>query len=341
MNFKSTIEKITQGQYLSEQEAFSLMINIGDGTFNDSQNIALITALNSRDLSLDEVTGFRDALLELSVKTSIASYNAIDLCGTGGDEKNTFNISTLASFVVAAAGYKVAKHGNYGVSSVSGSSNVLEQLGYHFSSDSSKLERELNELNICFLHAPLFHPALKNVSGVRKQLGIKTIFNSLGPLVNPARTKKQFVGVYNLKLARLYHYLLQQDNKDYVVVHSLDGYDEISLTSSVQYFSSEGEQLLQPIDFGLPTNTQQQLFGGDTLKDALTIFKQVISNQGTQAQTNAVLANAAVGIQCFESEKSLPECISIAREALESGKANQLLKKLIESQYYVTRNNRK
>lgn len=341
MNFKSTIEKITQGQYLSEQEAFSLMINIGDGAFNDSQNIALVTALNSRDLSLDEVTGFRDALLKLSVKTSIASYNAIDLCGTGGDEKNTFNISTLASFVVAAAGYKVAKHGNYGVSSVSGSSNVLEQLGYHFSSDSSKLERELNELNICFLHAPLFHPALKNVSGVRKQLGIKTIFNSLGPLVNPAKTKKQFVGVYNLKLARLYHYLLQQDNKDYVVVHSLDGYDEISLTSSVQYFSSEGEQLLQPIDFGLPTNTQQELFGGETLNDALTIFKQVISNQGTQAQTNAVLANAAAGIQCFESEKSLPECIAIAREALESGKANQLLKKLIESQYYVTRNNRK
>lgn len=332
MNFKLTIEKITQGQYLSGQDAFLLMSNIGDGFFNDSQNTSLITALNSRDLSLEEVTGFRNALLELSIKTSITSYDAIDLCGTGGDGKNTFNISTLASFVVAAAGYKVAKHGNYGVSSVSGSSNVLENLGYHFSSDSSKLERELNELNICFLHAPLFHPALKNVSGVRKQLGIKTIFNSLGPLVNPARTKKQFVGVYNLKLARLYHYLLQQDNKDYVVVHALDGYDEISLTSSVQYFSSEGEKLLQSNDFGLPTNTQQELFGGETLNDALIIFKRVISNQGTQAQTNAVLANAAAGIQCFESGKSLPECIAIAKEALESGKANQLLKKLIESQ---------
>ncbi len=332
MNFKSTIEQIMHGYHLSAEEAFSVMSNMGDGAYNEGQNTALIIALSSRDLSLEEITGFRNALLELSVKTSITSYNAIDLCGTGGDEKNTFNISTLASFVVAAAGYKVAKHGNYGVSSVSGSSNVLEKLGYNFSSDSSKLEKELNELNICFLHAPLFHPALKNVSGVRKQLGIKTIFNSLGPLVNPARTQKQFVGVYNLKLARLYHYLLQQDKKDYVVVHALDGYDEISLTSPVQYYSSAGEQLLQPTDFGLPTNTQQQLYGGETIDDALAIFKKVIANQGTAAQTNAVLANAAAGIQCFENNKSLPECVAIAKEAMANGKANQLLIKLLEIQ---------
>jgi len=332
MNFKSTIEQIMQGYHLSASEAFSVMSKLGDGAYNDSQKTALIIALSSRDLSLEEIAGFRNALLELSVKTTLTSYNAIDLCGTGGDEKNTFNISTLASFVVAAAGYKVAKHGNYGVSSVSGSSNVLEKLGYKFSADSSKLERELNELNICFLHAPLFHPALKNVSDTRKQLGIKTIFNSLGPLVNPARTKKQFVGVYNLKLARLYHYLLQQDAKDYVVVHALDGYDEISLTSSVQYFSSTGEQLLEPSNFGLGMNTQQQLYGGETLDDALAIFKKVIANEGTAAQTNAVLANAAAGIQCFENNKSLPECVTIAKEAIVSGKANQLLKKLIEIQ---------
>ncbi|MCB0380155.1 MAG: anthranilate phosphoribosyltransferase [Flavobacteriales bacterium] len=332
MNFKSTIEQIMQGYHLSASEAFSVMSKLGDGAYNDSQKTALIIALSSRDLSLEEIAGFRNALLELSVKTTLTSYNAIDLCGTGGDEKNTFNISTLASFVVAAAGYKVAKHGNYGVSSVSGSSNVLEKLGYKFSADSSKLERELNELNICFLHAPLFHPALKNVSDTRKQLGIKTIFNSLGPLVNPARTKKQFVGVYNLKLARLYHYLLQQDAKDYVVVHALDGYDEISLTSSVQYFSSTGEQLLEPSDFGLGINTQQQLYGGETLDDALVIFKKVIANEGTAVQTNAVLANAAAGIQCFENNKSLPECVAIAKEAIVSGKANQLLKKLIEIQ---------
>ncbi|MGE0561533.1 MAG: anthranilate phosphoribosyltransferase [Flavobacteriales bacterium] len=332
MKFKSTIEQIMQGYHLSASEAFSVMSKLGDGAYNDSQKTALIIALSSRDLSLEEIAGFRNALLELSVKTTLTSYNAIDLCGTGGDEKNTFNISTLASFVVAAAGYKVAKHGNYGVSSISGSSNVLEKLGYKFSADSSKLERELNELNICFLHAPLFHPALKNVSDTRKQLGIKTIFNSLGPLVNPARTQKQFVGVYNLKLARLYHYLLQQDAKDYVVVHALDGYDEISLTSSVQYFSSTGEQLLEPINFGLGINTQQQLYGGETLDDALAIFKKVIANEGTTAQTNAVLANAAAGIQCFENNKSLTECVAIAKEAIVSGKANQLLKKLIEIQ---------
>lgn len=332
MNFKSTIEQIMQGYHLNGQDAFTVMSNIGDGAYNESQKTALIIALSSRDLSLEEIAGFRNALLELSVKTSLTSYDAIDLCGTGGDERNTFNISTLASFVVAAAGYKVAKHGNYGVSSVSGSSNVLEKLGYQFSTDSSKLERELNDLNICFLHAPLFHPALKNVSETRKQLGIKTIFNSLGPLVNPAQTKKQFVGVYNLKLARLYHYLLQQEAKDYVVVHALDGYDEISLTSSVQYFSSRGEQLLNSADFGLPNNTQQQLYGGENLGDALVIFKNVIANKGTTAQTNAVLANAAAGIQCFENNKSLPECVAIAKEALVSGKANQLLNKLIEIQ---------
>lgn len=332
MNFKSAIEQIMQGYHFNAIEAFTVMSNIGDGAYNESQKTALIIALSSRDLSLEEIAGFRNALLELSVKTSLTSYDAIDLCGTGGDERNTFNISTLASFVVAAAGYKVAKHGNYGVSSVSGSSNVLEKLGYQFSTDSSKLERELNDLNICFLHAPLFHPALKNVSETRKQLGIKTIFNSLGPLVNPARTQKQFVGVYNLKLARLYHYLLQQEAKDYVVVHALDGYDEISLTSPVQYFSSTGEQLLNSSDFGLPSITQQQLYGGETLEDALTIFKKVIANEGTIAQTNAVLANAAAGIQCFEKNKSLPECVAIAKEALVSGKANQLLNKLIEIQ---------
>jgi len=332
MNFKSIIEQIMQGYHLASSEAFSVMKNIGDGVYNDGQNTALIIALSSRDLSLEEITGFRNALLELSVQTNLASYDAIDLCGTGGDEKNTFNISTLAAFVVAAAGYKVAKHGNYGVSSVSGSSNVLEKLGYRFSNDSSKLEMELNELNICFLHAPLFHPALKNVSGIRRQLGIKTIFNSLGPLVNPARTKKQFVGVYNLKLARLYHYLLQQDEKDYVVVHSLDGYDEISLTSPVQYLSSQGEQLLNPSDFGFATLKQEQLFGGNTLDEATNIFKTVIANYGTEAQSNAIIANAAAGIQCFENKKPLRECVSIAKEALTSGKANELLQKIIEIQ---------
>ncbi len=317
------------GYKLSTLEAYELMSKIGENGFNEGQNTALIIALSCRDIALEEIIGFRNALLDLSIPTTLTQYDAIDLCGTGGDEKNTFNISTLAAFVVAAAGYKVAKHGNYGVSSVSGSSNVLEKLGYKFSNDSSKLEKELNELNICFLHAPLFHPALKNVGAIRKQLGIKTIFNTLGPLVNPAKTKKQFVGVYNLKLARLYHYLLQQDKKNYVVVHSVDGYDEISLTANVQYLSSRGENLLNPTDFGFEMLTQESLFGGDTLEQARDIFVDVISNKGTQAQNNAVIANAAAGIQCFEDKKTLLECVSIAQETLKSGKANELLKKIV------------
>lgn len=332
MNFKNTIENLMNGQPLSYADSYELMTKIGENGFNQSQNTALTISLSGRDLQLDELRGFRAALLDLSVPTTIVTYDAIDLCGTGGDGKNTFNISTLASFVVAAAGYKVAKHGNYGVSSVSGSSNILEKLGYKFSTDSAKLEKELNELNLCFLHAPLFHPALKNMGPIRKQLGIKTIFNTLGPLVNPARTKKQFVGVYQLKLARLYHYLLQQEQKNYVVAHSIDGYDEISLTSEVQYFSSQGEYLLSPEDFGMQTLSQESLFGGETLEDAFALFLKIIRNDGTRAQTNAVVANAAAGIQCFEQEKSLHDCVALAHETIESGRANRLLEKLIEIQ---------
>ena len=332
MNFKTTIENLMEGYKLTSIEAYSLMSTIGEGGFNEVQISALIVALSCRDVALDEINGFRNALLDLSIPVSLASYDAIDLCGTGGDGKNTFNISTLAAFVVAAAGYKVAKHGNYGVSSVCGSSNLLEKLGYKFSNDSSKLEREINELNICFLHAPLFHPALKNVSPVRKQLGIKTIFNTLGPLVNPAKTNKQLVGVNNLKLARLYHYLLQQDNKDYVVVHSLDGYDEISLTADVQYYSSRGEYIVSTEDFGMTTLTQESLFSGETLDEAIDIFLNVIKNKGSKSQTDAVIANAAAGIQCFEKDKTLKECVAIARETLASSKAVILLNDLIKQQ---------
>lgn len=332
MNFKTVIGKLIDGNRLSTQEAYLLMNIFGEGGYNEAQNAALIIALSSRDISLEEIIGFRSALLDLSIPTTLDCYDAIDLCGTGGDEKNTFNISTLASFVVAAAGYKVAKHGNYGVSSISGSSNILEKLGYKFSSASSKLERELNEFNICFLHAPLFHPALKNLAGVRKQLGVKTIFNILGPLVNPAKTKKQLVGVYSLKLARLYHYLLQQDAKDYAVVHSVDGYDEISLTAQVQYFSSQGESLLRPEDLEMKTISPEDLFGGNTLEDALQIFLAVIDKKGTEAQNNVIVANAAVAIQCFEKNNSLIECVDIANEVIKSGKAFSLLKSLIKEQ---------
>lgn len=332
MNFKAVIGKLINGGKLTTPEAYSLMTSIGEGEFNDAQTVAIIIGLSSRDAALEEIIGFREALLDLSLPTNLDQYDAIDLCGTGGDEKNTFNISTLAAFIVAGSGYKVAKHGNYGVSSVSGSSNILEKLGYNFSTDSSKLDSELNEFNICFLHAPLFHPALKNVATVRKQLGVKTIFNTLGPLVNPARTKKQLVGVYNMKLARLYHYMLQQDSKDYAVVHSIDGYDEISLTANIQYFSSQGEFLFTPDDFGMKWVSPTDLFGGNDMDEAMAIFLDVIQNEGSDAQTNVVSVNAATAIQCFEKKKSLHECIEIAKETLARGEAFNVLKNVLKTQ---------
>ncbi|MFC2175979.1 anthranilate phosphoribosyltransferase [Bacteroidota bacterium] len=330
MDFKSTIDFLMSGMSLSASQAYELMQNFGAGAFNDSQNAALIISISSRDLTIDEVKGFRKALLDLSVPCGLEDMDTIDLCGTGGDGKNTFNISTLSSFVVAGAGYKVAKHGNYGVSSLSGSSNVMEQLGYSFSNNSDKLKRELDTSNITFLHAPLFHPALKYVGPVRKQLGIKTIFNILGPLVNPARTKKQLVGVYNLRLARLYHFILQEDGKKYRVIHSLDGYDEVSLTSNTMTYSSLGEDLLEPKELGSNVLLPEKLFGGNTLEESAALFKKIITREGTAEQNAVVIANAALGIQCFEQNLSISECLEIASDSLMSGKAAQTLKNLIQ-----------
>ncbi|TAE11505.1 MAG: anthranilate phosphoribosyltransferase [Bacteroidetes bacterium] len=332
MNFKDTITYLMEGNRLSTASAYDLMQRIGTGVFTDSQNAALIISLSSRDITLDELMGFRQALLELSLPTRLEQYDTIDLCGTGGDGKNTFNISTLSAFVVAGAGYGVAKHGNYGVSSVSGSSNVLEKVGYKFSNDASKLQRELETVGVCFLHAPLFHPALKNVASVRKELGVKTVFNTLGPLVNPAKNQKQFVGVFNLKLARLYHYLLQQDGKQYAVVHSVDGYDEISLTCPVQYYASVGENLFTPHDLGFETLTQESLFGGDTVEEATHIFVEILQGKGTQAQNNALVVNAGCAIHCFEQHLPILDSIAKAQESLQSGKAYQTFQKLVAMQ---------
>jgi anthranilate phosphoribosyltransferase len=332
MNFKDTITFLMEGNRLSLEDAYDLMHRIGTGTFTESQNAALIISLTTRDIALEELTGFRKALLELSLPTQLEAYDTIDLCGTGGDGKNTFNISTLSAFVVAGAGYMVAKHGNYGVSSVSGSSNVLEKIGYKFGADASKLKRELETVGVCFLHAPLFHPALKNVGSVRKELGVKTVFNTLGPLVNPAKNQKQFVGVFNLKLARLYHYLLQKDGKNYAVVHSTDGYDEISLTGKTQYYSSAGEYIFSPQDFGFEILTQESLFGGNTVEEATQLFLNILRGERTQAQHDALVVNAGCAIHCFEQHLPIQESIAKAQDSLQSGKAYQLCKKLIEMQ---------
>ncbi len=329
---KEIINKLLESLTLSRDEARDLMQGIATNQLNEAQMAAVLAAFIMRNISLDELLGFRETLLELAIQPRLDTHHFIDLCGTGGDGKNTFNISTLSAFVVAGAGVPVAKHGNYGVSSMSGSSNVMEQLGYKFSNDEAKLKTELEKTGICFMHAPLFHPALKAVGGVRRQLGIKSFFNILGPLVNPARPNYQASGVFNLETGRIYSYLLQSENKQFRVIHSLDGYDEISLTSDTRVFTPRGEALYTTDDFGLPANTPESLYGGDSLSEAAEIFMNVLSSKGTPSQSNAVIANSAVAIQCYKKDLTLSQAVEQARESLESKKALQTFENLIKLQ---------
>jgi anthranilate phosphoribosyltransferase len=289
-----------------------------------------MTVYLMRSITVDELKGFKEALLEICIPVKL-NCDTIDVCGTGGDSKNTFNISTLSSFVIAGCGIKVAKHGNYGVSSVSGSSNVLEYFGYRFSNDVEVLQRQLDASNICFMHAPLFHPALKQVAPIRKELGIKTFFNMLGPLVNPALPKYRLVGVYNLELARIYNYLLQEENASYYVVHSLDGYDEISNTSAFKLYSEYGEELVDPGDLNIPICCEEDLFGGNTVQEAADIFLCILEGKGSMEQNNAVIVNSAYAIKCVTG-KSIEDCMGIAKESLLSKKALATFNKLTEKQ---------
>jgi anthranilate phosphoribosyltransferase len=268
-------------------------------------------------------------MLELCIPLHIEEYDAIDLCGTGGDGKDTFNISTTASFVVAGAGQAVAKHGNKGVSSVSGSSDLITHFGYQFTNDSTQLKKSLEKANICFLHAPLFHPAMKNVAPVRRELGMKTFFNMLGPMVNPAFPRRQLVGVFSLELARLYGYLYQQTNKRFVILHSLDGYDEISLTGPFKMITREEEKIMYPEDLGFSTHKPEALHGGESVEDAARIFLNILEGKGTRAQNEAVLANAGVALYCGRPGQSLKQSLDAARDSLESGKALDAFNKLI------------
>lgn len=329
---KEILLKLLESQQLSRQEASSLMHGIANGEVNDAQKAAVLSAFVMRSISLEELLGFREAILELAHRVNILDGQTIDVCGTGGDGKNTFNISTLTAFVVAGAGIPVAKHGNYGISSSSGSSNVMEHYGYRFSNDGDKLKREVEKAGICFMHAPLFHPALKAVGGVRKQLGVKTFFNILGPLVNPASPNHQMSGVFNVEAGRIFSYLLQREQKAYVVLFSLDGYDEVSLTSPVKLFTPGGEGLVTPSDFNMPANTPESLYGGESVSEAAAVFISVLDNKGTVQQKNAVLANAALAIRCYRQDLSIEEAVGLAKESLESGGAFQSFKNLIDSQ---------
>ena len=328
---KTILTKLFEQQSLTKKEAKGILIEIASGKFNNTQIASFLTVFLMRPVSVDELSGFREALLELSVKIDLSDFNTIDLCGTGGDGKDTFNISTLTSFIVAGTGNKVAKHGNYSSSSVSGSSNMLEYLGYKFTNDEETLIKQVQKANICFLHAPLFHPAMKAVGPVRRELGMKTFFNMLGPLVNPSNPQNQMVGVFSLEVARLYNYLLQETNQNYAIVHSLDGYDEISLTSGFKLFTKNNEQVITPESLGLRRLEQSEIFGGDTVEEAAKIFVSILDGKGTEAQNNAVLANAAYALKTFDANKSFETAFEEAKDSLLGLKAKESLKKLINN----------
>lgn len=328
---KQILNRLFEHQYLNRCEAKEILTNMSAGNYNDSEIAAFISVFLMRSISVDEFLGFSDALLDLRANVdALAAYNPIDIVGTGGDNKNTFNISTLACFVVAASGYKVAKHGNYGATSVSGASNVMEQHGVKFTSDVSKLEKSLDKTNIAYLHAPLFNNALKVVAPVRKALGVRTFFNMLGPVVNPIKPKRTVLGVFNLKMARLYFYMYQQTDVNYSIVHSLDGYDEISLTSDFKVINKYGEKIYNPEQIGFARCSEKDLDGGATPEEASRIFDNVINNTATEAQKNAVIANAATAIQIINSNLSFEDAIAEARESINSGRVKETFTRFLE-----------
>ncbi|MBB3701215.1 anthranilate phosphoribosyltransferase [Flammeovirga yaeyamensis] len=325
---KKILNRLFEYGSLSEVEARETLTKLAQGEFNPSQIAAFLTVYSMRSITVEELTGFRDAMLELCLRIDLDDFDAMDLCGTGGDGQDTFNISTLSSFIVAGAGQNVAKHGNNGVSSVCGSSNLMAHFGYDFTNDVDTLKRNLEEAGICFIHAPLFHPAMKNVAPIRRELGVKTFFNMLGPMVNPSFPKKQIVGVFSLEIARLYGYLYQQTDKQFAILHSLDIYDEISLTSPFKMITKDAEKLLKPEDLGLNYQTKESLFGGGSIAESAKIFTDILENKGTEPQKQAVLANAGVAIA---TGKGLPliEGVAQAKESLASGAALNSFKKLI------------
>ncbi|MGB0600674.1 MAG: anthranilate phosphoribosyltransferase [Flavobacteriaceae bacterium] len=324
---KAILNQLIQHEQLTSEQARQVIINIADGKYNPSQIAAFLTVFMMRSISLEELEGFRSALLELCIAVDLSEFEAIDLCGTGGDEKNTFNISTLSAFVTAGAGVKVTKHGNYGVSSGCGSSNVLEALDIRFSNEADFLKRCMDEAGICILHAPLFHPAMKNVAPVRRELGVKTFFNMLGPLVNPAFPKYQLTGVFNLELARLYYYLFQKTASRFTVLYALDGYDEISLTGATKAFSNKGERVLTPQDFGVLAHQASTIAGGETVDSSAAIFTAILDNKGSQEQHNVVCANAGMAIATAKDLSPI-EGFEEAKASLESGEALKAFKTL-------------
>lgn len=327
---KEILQYLFNHHTLSKSEAKAIMIEIAQNKFNTTEVTAFISVFLMRNITLRELEGFREALLQMAVPVNIDASDAIDIVGTGGDGKNTINISTLASFVIAGAGQKVTKHGNYGASAVTGSSNVLEELGYQMNNDSDKLNKDLEKANICFLHAPYFHPALQSVGALRKSLGLRTFFNLLGPLVNPAKPKFSVIGVYNLEIARIYQYLLQKDSQEFILVHGLDGYDEISLTHDSKIITKKGENIYSAEDLGFAPVSPESIQAGKTTQEAAAIFRNILEGKGTESQNSVILANASIALYHTEKFGSYDDCLLLAQESLQSGKALRSLELLLE-----------
>jgi len=327
---KQILNDLYQQKKLSKTQAKEVLIHIAAEKYNDAHLASFMTVFMMRPITVDELSGFREALKELAIKVDLSDFNTIDIVGTGGDGKDTFNISTLTSFIVAGTGQKVAKHGNYSVSSQSGSSDMLESFGYKFTNDERVLKQQLEEANICFLHAPKFHPAMKTVGPTRKALALKTFFNILGPLVNPSSPQNQLLGTFNLEVARLYNYILQEEESNYGIVHAVDGYDEISLTGPFKLFTKQGEQLITPEELGLKNLKQSDISGGNSVADAANIFKTIIDGKGTEAQNNVVLTNTAFALKIVDSTKSFETAFEEAKESLFGLKAKTCLEKLVK-----------
>ncbi|MDD4191060.1 MAG: anthranilate phosphoribosyltransferase [Mangrovibacterium sp.] len=329
---KEILSYLVAKNTLDTAQAQQVFTEIAMGNYSDAEVAAFITVYLMRPITGAELTGFRQALLDLSVGLDFSDFNTIDVCGTGGDEKNTFNVSTLTAFVLAGAGVKVAKHGNYAASSACGSSNVLEHFGYRFTTDEDRLKRELDQTGICYLHAPLFHPALKKVSPVRKALKIKTFMNMLGPMVNPARPKNQMVGVYNREVMQLYHEVFRETPANYTILHSEDGYDEISLTGPFSFISNMGAGKLVPEDFCMRPLKAEDLFGGTTVDEAASIFLRVLQKKGTNAQNKVVIANAALALKTVDPAKELSRCVEEAENSLYGEKALNAFQRLVRQE---------
>ena len=327
---RQTLQRLFNHETLNREEAYRLMEHITHGDLNDTQTAALLTVFQMRGVKVDELIGFREALLETRIPVDFSPYRPIDIVGTGGDGKNTFNISTCACFVVAGAGYRVAKHGNYGATSVSGASNVMEQHGVRFTADPARLIRSMAQCGMAYLHAPLFNPAMKYVASVRRELEVRTLFNLLGPLINPCLPAYQLLGVADLAQMRLYTNTLQRLGIGFAVVNNLDGYDEISLTDEFKVMTNRYETIYRPAELGFSMARREELYGGSTPQEAAHLFDRVLEGRATRAQTDCVLINASFAIQAIEPMRDIEECVAIARESLESGKALATLKKFIK-----------